>query len=110
MTSGRRSGWDLLAVIAGVVALVMIGVYIGLISQEDGDVAVWFLAGLAVAALLAIYGAARTAPRRGIALAVSGAMMAVLGFLGILSIGLPILGAGVLALIAAARTKTATRP
>jgi hypothetical protein len=101
MTSGWRNSWELLAAIAAVIALVMIGLYIGLISQQGGQVAAWFLAGLAAAALLSIYGVARAAPRRGLALAVSGVVMAVLGLLSILSIGFPILGAGVLALVAA---------
>jgi hypothetical protein len=103
MTSARRNSWDLLAAIAAVIALVMIGFYIGLISQEGGQVAAWFLGGLGAAALFSIYGVARAAPRRGLALAVSGVMMTMLGLLSILSIGFPILGAGVLALIAAAR-------
>lgn len=87
MTSGWRNGWDLLAAIAAVIALIMIGLYIGLISQQGGQVAAWFLAGLAAAALLSIYGVAHGAPRRGLALAVSGGVMAVLGLLSILSIG-----------------------
>lgn len=107
MTSGWRNGWDLLAAIAAVIALIMIGLYIGVISQQGGQVAAWFLVALAAAALLSIYGVARAAPRRGLALTVSGVVMAVLGLLGILSIGLPILGAGVLALIAAARAASA---
>lgn len=107
MTSGWRNDWDLLAAIAAMIALIMIGLYIGLISQQGGQVAAWFIAGLAAAALLSIYGVARAAPRRGLALAVSGVLMAVLGFLSILSIGFPILGAGVLALVAAARAASA---
>jgi hypothetical protein len=110
MTSGWRYGWDLLAVIAAAIALIMIGLYIGLIRQQGGQVAIWFLAGLAPAALLSIYGAARAAPRRGLALTVSGVMMAVLGLLGILSIGFPIAGAGVLALVAAARSNRRGAP
>ncbi|HEX7744585.1 MAG TPA: hypothetical protein VF462_04910 [Micromonosporaceae bacterium] len=104
MTSGSRNDWDLLAAIAAVIALVMIGLYIGLISQEGDDVAAWFLGGLAAAALLATYGVARAAPQRGLALSASGVVLTVFGFLAILSIGLPILGAGVLALVAAARS------
>ena len=103
MSSGRRSDWDLAAVIAAVIGLIMIGLYIGLMSQQGGQVAAWFLAGLATAALLSIYGAARTAPRRGLALAVSGVVMVVLGLLSILSIGFPIFVAGVVALVGAAR-------
>ena len=104
MTSGRRNGLDFLAAIAAVIALIMIGLYLGLIAQQGGKVAVWYLAGLALAALLAIYGVARAAPMRVPVLVVSGVMMVVLGFLGILSIGLPILVAGALALLAAARS------
>jgi hypothetical protein len=107
MTSRRRDDWDLLALIAAVIGLIMIGLYIGLISQQGGQVAAWFLAGLAAAALLSIYGVARAAPRRGLALAVSGVGMAVLGLLSILSIGFPILGGGVLAMVAAARAASA---
>ena len=81
----------------------MIGLYIDLIRRQEGHVAVWFVAGLATAALLSIYGVARAAPVRRLALAASGAVMAVLGLLGILTIGLPILVAAVLAFIAAAR-------
>jgi hypothetical protein len=103
VTSEWRNSWDLLAAIAAVIALIMIGLYIGLISQEGSQLAAWFLAGLAAAALLSIYGVARAAPRRGLALAVSGLVMTVLGFVSILSIGFPILVAGVLALVAAAR-------
>jgi hypothetical protein len=107
MTSGWRNGWDLLAAISAVIALIMIGLYIGLISQQGGQLAAWFLAGLAAAALLSMYGVSRAAPKRALALAVSGVVMAVLGLLSILSIGFPILGAGVLALTAAARAASA---
>jgi hypothetical protein len=107
MTSGERNGWDVLAAIPAVIALIMIGLYIGLMSQQGGHMAAWFLAGMAAAAILSIYGVARAAPWRGLALAVSGVVMAVLGFLSILSIGLPILCAGVLALVAAARAASA---
>lgn len=103
MNSGSRNGWDLVAVIAAVIALVMIGIYIGLIRQQGGQVAVWFVAALAAAAILAIYGVVRTVPWRRWALAASGVVMTVLGFVSILSIGFPILCAGVFALVAAAR-------
>jgi succinate dehydrogenase hydrophobic anchor subunit len=109
MASERRNGWDLLAVSAAVIALIMIGIYITVIIQQGGDGAAWFPAGLGLAALLSIYGAARAAPRRGLVLAVSGVIMAILGLLGILSIGFPILGAAVLALVAAARASTMAR-
>ncbi|GII57262.1 hypothetical protein Pth03_56510 [Planotetraspora thailandica] len=109
MMSGLRDGWDPLAAIAALIALVMMGLYVGLILQQGDQAVAWFLGGLAAAALLAIYGAARAAPRRGLALAVAGTVLTVLGILGILSIGLPILGAGVLALVAAARSQQGRR-
>ncbi|GAA1284884.1 hypothetical protein Psi02_32900 [Planotetraspora silvatica] len=100
-----RNGWDPLAAIAVLIAVAMLVLYVVLIRQQGGHAAAWFLGGLAVAALLGIYGVAHAAPRRGLALAVSGVVLMLLGILGILSIGLPILGAGVLAVVAAARSR-----
>ncbi|WP_055483867.1 hypothetical protein [Sphaerimonospora mesophila] len=105
MTSGLRAGWDPLAAITALIVLVMMGLYLGFIRQQDGQVVAWFLGALALAALLAIYSAARTALWRGLALTVSGVILKVVGILSIPSIGLPILGAGVLALVAAARSQ-----
>ena len=99
-----RAGCDPLAAITALIVLVMMGLYVGLIRQQGGLVAAWFLVGLASAALLAIYSTVRSVPRRRLALMISSVILAVLGFLGILSIGLPILGAGVLALVAATRS------
>jgi hypothetical protein len=108
MTSGPRRNWDPLPAIAAVIALIMVGLYVELIREQGGGHVVgWFVAGLAVAALLSIYGTARAAPRRGVALAVSGTAMAALGLLSILSIGLPILVGGVLVLVSAARAGSA---
>jgi predicted membrane metal-binding protein len=87
----------------------MIEIYIEVIAQEGDQVAGWFVAGLAAAAILSLYGVARAVPWRGWALAVSGVAMAVLGFVSILSIGFPILCAGVLALVAAVRSSNITR-
>jgi hypothetical protein len=106
MTTGPRRRWDPIAAIAALIAVIMIGVYAAVLSRQDDQPVVWFAAGLLAATLLAAYGAARAAPRRRTALSVSGSMMVALGILGLLSIGLPILGAGLLALIAAARATT----
>jgi len=99
-----HTGWNPLAVIAALIGVVMTGVYIGLISQEDDRPVAWFLGGLVAASALAIYGAAEAAPLRTAALLVSGAALAVLGFLAIFSIGLPILVAAALTLVAAGRS------
>lgn len=104
-----RTAWDLLAAIAAAIGLIMISVYVYLIRQQGGEIAVWFLAGLAVVVALCGYGAARAAPRRVWALAVSGVVMVMLGAVGILSIGCPILCAGVLALVAALRALGSAR-
>jgi hypothetical protein len=106
VTDGRQRGWDTWAAVPAVIALVMIGVYIALIRQQGDHLAAWFVAGLAAAALLALYGVARAAPYRRSALAVSGAVMVVLGVLSLPSIGFLILAAGVLALVATARGAT----
>ena len=105
VNSGTRNGWnaDLLALSTAAITLIMIGVYVALINQQRGEVAVWFVAGLGIAALLCLYGMVRSVPLRRPALAVSGAIMALLGFAGILTIGFPVLCAGALALIAALR-------
>ena len=106
MASGRKD-WDILAAVAAAIALIMIGVYSGVIRQQDGEVAVWFVAALSVAALLALYGTVRAAPGRVVVLFVAGALMAMLGLVGILSIGLPIIIAGVIALVAGSRATRA---
>jgi predicted membrane metal-binding protein len=86
-------------------ALVVVG-YVLLMGAET---AIWFAAGMLLSALLAGYAADREAPRRTAALAVSAAILIVLGVLGLASIGLPIIGIGVLALIASTRSRDDAR-
>ena len=109
MNSGSR--W---AAVSAAIALLMNGVYLWLVHHDGNSPAIWFVAGLAVAALLAGYGALRTAPGRRPALVAAGVLLAGLGLLGILTIGLPIVLAGLLAFLAAARTdhprRTTPRP
>jgi hypothetical protein len=103
MASGWRSDADLLAAAPAVIAVLVLGLYVGLMWQQGEQPVAWVVAVLAAAAVLAGYGVLRTARRRRWALTASGVLLAVLGLLAILSIGLPILVAGVLALAAAAR-------
>ncbi|SCL53149.1 hypothetical protein GA0070604_2713 [Micromonospora eburnea] len=110
MASRWRDRWDPLPAAAAVIAFVMIGLYAGLIARQGGEVAAWFVGGLTGAALGSVYGVARAAPLRRLALTVSGVVMVLFGLLGILSIGCPILAAGVLALVAAARSARTSRP
>jgi len=98
MRSGR-----LWAAVSAAVALLMNGVYLWLIHRDGNSPALWFVAGLGLAALLAAYGALRAAPGRRPALIASGVLLLGLGLVGILTIGLPIILAGLLAVIAATR-------
>ena len=102
MNSGRR--W---AAVAAALALLMNVVYLWIIHQQGNSPAIWFVAGLALAALLAGYGALRSARGRRPVLIASGVLMLGLGLVAILSIGLPIVLAGVLAIVAAGRTANA---
>lgn len=104
MAAGRRTAWDPLAATAGAIALLMTVLYLWLIGRQGGQAVAWFVGGTAAAGLLAAYGVRRAAAHRVGALAVAGTIMIVLGVLGILSIGLPLLLAGALALTAALRS------
>ncbi len=102
-----RARQNLFAVAASMLALVMLFVYLMVIRQQDGQPAVWAVAILVLGAAAAGYGAVARAPyRRGVLLFAGGAL-AVLGVLAILTIGLPILVAGALCLVAAVRQRPA---
>ncbi len=111
MTSRRWNGWDPAAAAAAAITAVMMVLYLALIRQQGDEPAAWFVAGLAAAGLLSTYGIVRAAPNRRVALAASAVLLLGLGLLGLLSVGLPIVGAGALALVAAARGRSdMTRP
>lgn len=98
--------FDGLAAAAAVLALVMtVGYVLVLRSQGGESPVVWFLLALIAGAALAGYGAWRGVPHRRGALFGAGAVLLAIGLLAILSIGLPILLAGVLALAAGARAR-----
>jgi len=103
MRANGPPGWDLLPLAASVIAFGMMIVYVEVINDNGDEPAAWFLIALAVGALLAVYGSSRSAPGRVVTLALSGVLLALLGILGILTIGLPILIASVLVLFAALR-------
>jgi hypothetical protein len=105
---GARSfpGLEPFAIAAAAIAGVMTGVYVGMMRSQDDTPLVWVVAILLGALLLALYGAVRTAPRRREALMVAGVSLWVLGVLALLSIGLPILAAGVMALVSSTRQAT----
>jgi hypothetical protein len=96
------------AAAASAITAVMMFVYLALIRRQDGQPAVWFVLGLAAAGSLSLYGIVRAAPGRRVALAISAVLLLGLGTLGLLSIGLPIIGAGLLALVASVRGRSVT--
>lgn len=82
--------------------------YVWLIETQGDGPEVWFPGRLLLAAALA--GAAiPSLPRRAEATAVSGAVLIAFGILAIFSIGLPLLVAGVLAIVFAANTREEAR-
>ncbi len=104
-----RARLDLAAVAAAVLAVVNLSVYLMVIRQQDGQPAVWAVAILVLGAAAAGYGSVRNAPYRRAALLSAACGLAALGLLAILTIGMPILLAGLLCLVAAVRQRpTAT--
>jgi hypothetical protein len=95
---------DWLAALAAVLAGVMAVVYVLVVQAQDETPAAWFLVTLAAAWCLCTYGAARRSPHRRGALTTGGILLLLLGVLGILTIGLPIIAAGALAMLASARS------
>jgi hypothetical protein len=87
-----------LALTAAILAAGMAVVYVWLIRQQGSQPVPWVLIALLAGALLAAYGALWRVPYRRAALVAAAATLTVLGVLGILSIGLPILASGALAL------------
>ena len=94
---------DLRAAAAAVLAWVMVGAYLALVDEQAGDAVVWYVALLVVGAVAAGYGAVTSLPAHRPALVVAGLLLGAAGVLGILTVGLPVLVAGALCLVAAAR-------
>lgn len=104
-----RRNLDLSAVAAVTLSLAMLLVYLWIMSMESEPPAYWFVAALIVGTVGAGYGAPADSPNRLAALLAAGGVLMAAGLLAILSIGLPILVAGVLCLIAAARHVSAVK-
>ena len=96
-------GVDLLAASAALLAAAMAWAYVRIIDGQGDQPLAWVVGGLLGCAVLATYGAPLAAPGRRTALVVAGVVLLGLGLLAILTIGLPILVAGVLALVSSAR-------
>ena len=102
-----RTRIDLVAAAAAVLAVAMAVVYVRLMAQQGDRPLWWVLAVLLAGAGAAAYGALATGVRRTTALVGAGVVLFALGVLAILSIGLPILLAGALSLVAALRRRPA---
>jgi hypothetical protein len=98
-----RGAIEPLALTAAIVAAGMAVVYVWLIGQQGNQPLPWVLIVLVAGALLAAYGALWRVPYRRAALVPAVITLTVLGVLGILSIGLAILAAGILALVSLLR-------
>ena len=98
MDARMRGAIEPFALTAAMVAAGMAVFYVWLIRQQGNQPLPWVLIVLLVGGLLASYGAFWRAPYRRGALVPAVIALTVLGVLGILSIGLPILAAGILAL------------
>ncbi len=110
MRIGVVRGLDLAPLMAAVVAVVMAFVYVRVVSGQDGEPLPWVLAILGVGVLSCAYGASMAAPHRQVVLVGSAIVLGVLGLLAILTIGLPILAAGGLALLGASRGRQPHQP
>ncbi len=105
MNANGDRAWDFVpAGVAAAAGAMAIG-YVALMDAQGDSPRVWFLGGLLSAAALAAYASVRSVPRRAEVIVVSGAVLVALGILGMFSIGLPILVAGVVALAFAAKTR-----
>ena len=104
----RRARWDPFAAAASALALTMLVVYLWVIrEQEDGAPAAWAVGALIIGAGAAGLGAVVAAPYRGACLGLAAAVLILVGSLAIFSIGLPILVAGMLCIVAVWRSRPA---
>lgn len=99
-------GLDLFAVAAGVIAVLMTWAYVAIMHSQGDQPLAWVVAALLLGGGSAAYGAGRRLPRRQVALAAATGVLGILGLLAILSIGLPILVAAGLAMVALVRSLT----
>lgn len=95
--------FDPWAVAGSLLAAAMTVAYAAIMRQQGDDPAAWFVGALGIGALAAGYGAVMPAPHRRPALALAVVLLLFCGLLAILTIGLPILVAGALVVVASLR-------
>lgn len=100
-----RARFDVLAATASALATAMLVVYVSVVREQGGEVAAWAVADLVAGAAAAAYAVVPTSAHRRAALVVAGILLVVLGVLALLTIGLPILLAGLLCLASAGRSE-----
>lgn len=96
---------DLLALSASLVALAVTLLYLFLVATEHGRPAWWALVVLVVGVAGSAYAVRPKVPHRRVALVVSAVGLLALGYLAILTIGMPLLLAGALCAAAALRAR-----
>jgi predicted membrane metal-binding protein len=97
---------DLFALAAAVLAGALTVMYVFLVHSQGNRPAWWAVGILSVAVLGAAYGVRLRAPYRLYPLVVASVGLFLLGFLALFSIGLPLMLAAVLCVVAALRTPT----
>jgi hypothetical protein len=103
-----RAPWDPFAAAASALALTMLVVYLWIIRQQDeGAPAAWAVVALLIGAVAAGLGTVLAAPYRSACLGLAAAVLIVVGLLAIFTIGLPILVAGMLCIVAVWRSRPA---
>jgi hypothetical protein len=103
VSASSSQGWRPAAAAVALITGTMGVVYVLLMRSQGDDPLPWVLAVLCVAAVLALSAASPGASLGPAALSVSGMLLILIGVLGIFSIGLPLLVAGVLATVSAWR-------
>ena len=91
------------ALVAAGITVTMLVVYVVVMNEQGDTPLVWVLAVLGVAAALAVYSANPAAAFGPAALSAAAFLLIVMGVLGLFSIGLPLLVAGVMAAVSAWR-------
>jgi hypothetical protein len=97
---------DLFALAAAVLTAAITVMYLFLVHAQDGRPSWWAVGVLTVAVLGAAYGVRPRAPYRRAPLVVAAVCLFLLGFVALFSIGMPLLLAAVLCVLAALRTPT----
>lgn len=100
MAQRTERSWD---PVAGTIPLITAATAVIYVWLLQGQGPLWFLGWLSVATLLAAYSTFRAAPARGLVLILATAILALLGVVSLFSVGLLVLAAAILGLVATAR-------